>query len=94
MKTLTKILFLLFIVLSSCSTDDNVDYNCTQGTIRILNKAKYPCSRGEGDCTFKFYLYDGTQAYWCATDRDTWNKYNIQDTLPTLVITKTVYNDK
>jgi len=93
MKTLTKILFLLFIVLSSCSTD-NIDYNCTQGTIRILNKEKYPCARGGGDCRFMFYLYDGKKAYWCDADRDTWNKYNINDTLPTLVITKTVYNDK
>jgi len=62
--------------------------------LRILNKEKYPCGRGGGYCSFMFYLYDGKKAYWCDTDRDTWNKYNINDTLPTLVITKTVYNDK
>jgi hypothetical protein len=94
MKTLTKILFLLFVVLSSCSIDDTVDYNCTQGTIRILNKEKWPCTRGGGDCSFKFYLYDGKKAYWCDTDKNTWRNYNINDTLPTLVITKTIHNDK
>jgi hypothetical protein len=93
MKTLIKILLLFIITLSSCSSD-NIDYNCTQGTIRILNKTKYACSRGGGDCAFNFYLYDGSNAYWCSTDRDTWNKYNINDTLPTLVITKTIHNDK
>lgn len=89
MKTLIKLLFVLVVVLSSCE-EGNVRYSCTQGTIRILNKTSIPCAKGGGDCTFNFYLYDGSKAYWCGTDRDTWRKYNINDTLPTLVITKEI----
>lgn len=89
MKSIFKILILLLIVLSGCD-ESNSQYSCTQGTIRILNKEKYPCARGGGDCSFKFYLYDGKNAYWCNTDRTTWDNYDVNDTLPTLVITKTV----
>jgi hypothetical protein len=35
------------------------------------------------------YLYDGTKAYWCDTDEKTFKSYEINDTLPTLVIIKT-----
>jgi hypothetical protein len=92
MKELILYISLLLLIVS-CNNGP-VSYSCTQGTIRILNKEKSPCARGGGDCVFKFYLYDGTKAYWCDTDRDTWNKYNIQDTLPTLIITKTIIEEK
>ncbi len=89
MKTLSKFIILLLIVLSGCD-EGNVNYSCVEGNIRILNKESTPCARGSGDCEFKFYLYDGRSAYWCSTDKSTWNKYNVNDTLPTMVITKTV----
>jgi len=89
MKLFGKLLILLLIVLSSCE-EGNVKYSCVEGNIRILNKEKYPCARGGGDCVFKFYLYDGKNAYWCNTDKTTWDNYNVNDTLPTIVITKTV----
>jgi len=92
MKELILYISLLLLIVS-CNNDP-VSYSCTQGTIRILNKEKHPCARGGGDCSFKFYLYNGQRAYWCGTDRDTWNKYNIQDTLPTLIITKTIIEEK
>lgn len=86
-----NLLFLLLITALFSSCDNNpVSYYCIQGTIRILNKEKSPCSRGGGDCNFRLYLYDGKKAYWCNTDKDTWDKYNIQDTLHTLVITETI----
>ena len=92
MKELILYISLLLLIVS-CNNDP-VSYSCTQGTIRILNKVTVPCTRGGGDCGFRFYLYDGTKAYWCDTDKDTWKRYNIQDTLPTLVITKTIIEEK
>lgn len=87
MKKLITILTIT-LLMSSCSED--MEYSCVKGTIRILNKQKYPCARGGNDCSFYFYLYDGSKAYHCSTDRDTYNSYYINDTLPTLVITKTI----
>ena len=90
MKTLSKILAICLIVLSGCSDSDTTNYSCTKGTIKILDKKRYSCARGGGWCSFKFYLYDGNSAYWCSTDGKTYDTYNINDTLPTLVITKTI----
>lgn len=92
MKQITKFLFLLLLITIIGCSNDNVEYSCIKNTIRILNKTKQPCGRGAGDCYHHaFYLYDGTKSYWCSTDRDTYNSYNINDTLPTLAITKTIY---
>lgn len=88
MKTLGKILAICLIVLTSCSDNEEVKYSCTKGTIRILNKERTGCARGGGWCAFKFYLFDGKSAYWCETDNKTYDAYNINDTLPTLVISK------
>jgi hypothetical protein len=87
MKKLILIISLFF--LYSCNSDI-VNYSCTKGTIQILNKEKYPCSRGGGYCSFVFYLYDGKEAYNCYTDQITYELYNTGDTLPTLVITKEI----
>ncbi len=80
---------LLATIMTSCS-NTNEKYYCTDGVIRILSVKKYPCSRGGGDCSFQFYLYDGTKAYWCDTDEKTYSHYSIGDTLPTIVVTKTI----
>lgn len=85
----TKILILI-ILLISCNSN-NVEYSCTKGTIRILNKKRETYHRASD--VIKFYLYDGSKAYWCDTNEDTYNFYNIGDTLPTLVITKTIQNN-
>ena len=86
-----KILFILILLIFiGCSENDNAKYYCTQGTIRILNKDRQPCSRGGGYCAYNFYLFDGNSAYWSSTNRETWEKYDINDTLPTIVITKIV----
>ena len=90
---MNKILLgLLLLFMVSCN-DDNVKYSCTKGTIRILNKDKQACARGGGYCYYRFYLYDGTKAYWCQTDIKTYDMFNINDTLPTLVITKTIKDE-
>ena len=85
MKTLFKILILV-ILFTSCGSYDN-SYSCSKGTITILNKQKYACARGGGWCSFNLYLYNGTEAEWYSTDEKTYDAYNINDTLPTIVLT-------
>jgi hypothetical protein len=87
MKKLTTLL--ITMLLLGCN-NNNVKFDCTKGTIKILNKERFACARGGGWCSFTFYLYDGREAYTCNTDETTWNSYNINDTLPTLVIIKTI----
>ena len=84
MKTILT--FLTIILLTSCSSFDE-KYSCTKGTITVLNKQKSACARGGGWCSFKMYLYNGTEANWYSTDERTYNFYNINDTLPTIVLT-------
>jgi hypothetical protein len=84
MKTLFKI-SLIAILLTSCGSYDT-KYNCLKGTITVLNKQKFSCSRG-GNWCFKMYLYNGIQANWYSTNEMTYNAYNINDTLPTIVLT-------
>lgn len=82
-----NLLILLTILLTLSCNNDRVRYNCTKGTIRVLNKKVYIVFKAKD--IYQMYLYDGTQAYWCETDEDTYKSYKINDTLPTLVITKT-----
>ena len=89
---LKTIVLFLIVTFLSCS-NDKVSYTCQKGVIRILNKDKQPCSRGGGYCVYMFYLYDSKEAYWCHTDSKTFDLYNIGDTLPTLVIVKTINNE-
>lgn len=84
MKTILT--FLTIILLTSCGSFDE-KYSCAKGTITVLNKEKYACARGGGWCVFKMYLYNGTKADWYRTDEITYNSYNINDTLPTIVLT-------
>lgn len=81
-----NLLILLTILLTLSCNDDGVSYSCTKGTIRVLDKTLY--IPGRGAAYYKFYLYDGAEAYWCYTNVSTFNSYQINDTLPTLVITK------
>lgn len=85
MTTLFKI-SLLAILLTSCGSYDT-KYSCSKGTITILDKQKSACARGGGWCYFKMYLYNGTIANWYSTDEKTYDAYNINDTLPTIVLT-------
>ena len=81
-----RLLILLTILLTLSCNDDRVSYSCTKGTIRVLNKnGEFYRDRFYA----KMYLYDGTKAYWCDTDERTFKSYEINDTLPTLVIIKT-----
>lgn len=82
-----NLLILLTILLTLSCNDDGVSYSCTKGTIRVLNKNSYQPTRGA--IQYSMYLYDGDRAYWCTTNFTTYNSYQINDTLPTLVITKT-----
>jgi hypothetical protein len=84
MKTL-KIL-LVTLLFASCGSYDT-KYNCSKGTITVLNKQKYACARGGGWCSFNMYLYNGTEANWYSTNEATYDSYNINDTLPTIVLT-------
>ena len=84
MKTILT--FLTIILLTSCGSFDE-KYSCTKGTITVLNKERQSCARGGGWCVFKMYLYNGTEANWYSTDEITYNSYNINDTLPTIVLT-------
>jgi hypothetical protein len=84
MKTL-KIL-LVTLLFASCGSYDT-KYSCSKGTITVLNKQKSACARGGGWCGFKMYLYNGIEANWYSTDEKTYNSYNINDTLPTIVLT-------
>ena len=54
MKTLFKIL-LLAILFASCDSYDT-KYSCLKGTITVLNKQKFSCSRG-GNWCFNMYLW-------------------------------------
>jgi hypothetical protein len=85
MKTLFKIL-LLSTLLVSCG-DYQETRSCTKGKITVLNKQRYACARGGGWCSFSMYLYNGTEANWYSTDEKTYDAYNINDTLPTIVLT-------
>lgn len=85
MKILFK-LFLIILLITSCESYDE-KYSCTKGTITVLNKQKYACIRGGGWCSFNMYLYNGTEANWYSTDEKTYDAYNINDTLPTIVLT-------
>ena len=84
MKTILT--FLTIILLTSCGSFDE-KYSCSKGTITVLNKERQSCARGGGWCSFKMYLYNGTEANWYSTDERTYNSYNINDTLPTIVLT-------
>ena len=84
MKTILT--FLTIILLTSCGSFDE-KYSCSKGTITVLNKDKSACARGGGWCSFKMYLYNGTEANWYSTYERTYNSYNINDTLPTIVLT-------
>jgi hypothetical protein len=84
MKTLFKILILV-ILFTSCGSYDN-SYSCSKSTITILNKQKYDCAKVRG-CSFKMYLFNGTEAEWYSTDEKTYDAYNINDTLPTIILT-------
>ena len=85
MKKLFTILSIT-LLLTSCGSYDT-KYSCSKGTITVLNKQKYACARGGGWCGFNMYLYNGTKADWYSTDEATYNAYNINDTLPTIVLT-------
>ena len=85
MKTLFKILFIT-LLLTSCDSY-NEKYSCSKGTITVLSKQRQACARGGGWCFFKMYLYNGTKADWYSTDAKTYDAYNINDTLPTIVLT-------
>ncbi len=85
MKTLFKILFVT-LLFTSCGGYDEKHF-CSKGTITVLNKQKSACARGGGWCAFNMYLYNGTEANWYSTDEKTYDAYNINDTLPTIVLT-------
>lgn len=72
----------LLLWASSCSNN----YYCSNNTIRVLNKREFSVPRA--GTTYQYYLYDGKEAYWCRTDKNSYDSYNIGDTLPTLVIIK------
>lgn len=91
MKTLINI-FLIFLFISCSNYTEK--YNCVKSTITILNKQKYTCTRGGGWCSFNMYLYNGVYAEWYSTDQKTYESYNINDTLPTLVLTITKIENK
>ena len=84
-----KTLFTIFItlLLTSCGNYYNTEYSCSKGTITVLNKQKYACARGVGWCGFNMYLYNGIEAAWYSTNETTYNAYNINDTLSTIVLT-------
>jgi hypothetical protein len=84
MKTILT--FLTIILLTSCGNFDEKRF-CSKGTITVLNKQKSACARGGGWCDFNMYLYNGTEANWYSTNEATYNAYNINDTLPTIVLT-------
>ena len=84
MKALLTII--IIILLTSCSDFDK-KYSCTKGTITVLKKQKHSCARGGGWCVFDMYLYNGMVAEWYSTDEETYNTYNINDTLPTIILT-------
>ena len=85
MKTLFKLL-IITLLFTSCGSYDEKHF-CSKGTITVLNKQKSACARGGGWCYFKMYLYNGTEANWYSTDEKTYDTYNINDTLPTIVLT-------
>jgi len=85
MKKLINIV-LATILLVGC-TDYSEKHWCAKGVIRVLNKQKTPCARGGGWCSFQMYLYNGVEAKWYDTNQETYEAYNVNDTLPTIVLT-------
>lgn len=92
MKKMKKILVLLvlFFVLFFVSCTKDKDYEqsnfCRNSTITILNKVRFRATRGIGYSSHRLYLYNGVEALWYETDEKTYSCYEINDTLPTLVI--------
>lgn len=80
------LILLLSISLTSCGDYTETRY-CEKGTIRVLAKEKYPCVRGGGYCVWNMYLYNGEEAQWYSTNQVTYNSYNVNDTLPTIILT-------
>lgn len=82
-----KILVILGISLLSCKED--FTHFCENKTLSIINKKKLTCNDSNKDCYFKLYLFDGKDSIWYNTNKETFNSYEINDTLPTLILTKT-----
>lgn len=87
-RILTPLIASMFFI--GCDDNKITNYNCTKGTIKILKKESWGTVGSRGGWGFNFYLFDGKEAYTCNTDEKTWNSYNINDTLSTLVITKII----
>lgn len=71
------------ILLNSCGQYDRETNECFTNTIRILDKRSQGTKVGK---YYELYVYNGVEAKWYDTDSKTFNMYQKNDTLPTLVL--------
>jgi hypothetical protein len=86
------ILILSAITLLSCS-EYNEQRECYSGTLVVLKKETQSGVRGVGYWYF-LYIFDGKEAKYYQTSEKDYNKYNVNDTLPTLVLKTTLTKNK
>ena len=86
------ILILSGITLLGCS-DYRETNEAYSSTLVVLKKEKQAIYRGAG-YWYYLYIFDGKVAKTYQTSESDYNKYNVNDTLPTLVLKTTLIKEK
>lgn len=87
----------LMLILSATTLLSCSDYRetneCYSGTLVVLKKEIQAPPRGNGYWYF-LYIFDGKEAKTYQTSKEDYNRYNVNDTLPTLVLKTTLTKNK
>ena len=87
----------LILILSATALLSCSDYRETNefysGTLVVLKKEKQHIYRSAG-YYYYLYIFDGRIAKLYATSESDYNKYNVNDTLPTLILKTTLTKEK
>ena len=78
----------LMLTLLSCDNISKETNYADHSTLNVLNKREF---HGRHSSVYQLYIYDGVEAKWYDTDYDTYSKFNIKDTLTTIVLKTTKY---
>lgn len=85
MKKILTLIVLLFVFVSCTSDKDYEQRNyCKNSTIVVLKKDFF--GGGRTSRVYKLYVFNGSEALWYETNEETYSKYKVNDTLPTLVL--------
>ena len=87
----------LMLILSATTWLSCSDYRetneCYSGTLVVLKKEMQHVYRGTG-YWYYLYIYDGKEAKTYQTSKEDYDKYEVNDTLPTLVLKTTLTKNK